>query len=405
MYHTVVMTCGTSFNFPRNFFSLQQMFDEGDERKELNLHGVEQSETEQKYIDEWLERCRFLLRENQNYDPEKVSAEYSTLHALHQNGELAKKPNVILFLTKTTGGLMAAKLFEILFSHDFSARVEPRFVDMDVSQAATLNRTIGHFMDQLSTALQQGEPRSTCFAPLGGYKVMTSYGYIVGSLLKYETIYINDYSQQLVKIPWVPIHMDTDFVDRYGELFRRCYQRDVCLTNEFSEREQYLFQKHPYFFELEENLVSLTPLAVYLLQESDRKHLLDTRFYASKQVVDTLKRHANLKAFSIEQFQNLTKKLREGHAQEELVHEKSFEPVDQKKVRFHLYKGSSNYKVAVFRLAYRYDKENDELYANYLWFDHEQYEKEAAKGIGLYQEEKGFQEITDEILQKRAVRS
>ena len=55
----------------------------------------------------------------------------------------------------------------------------------------------------------------------------------------------------------------------------------------------------------------------------------------------------------------------------------------------------------MFRCTYQYDSLNDVLHINYLWLDHDQYEKEASEGKGLYRSEKNFRDFTDEIVLKR----
>lgn len=66
-------------------------------------------------------------------------------------------------------------------------------------------------------------------------------------------------------------------------------------------------------------------------------------------------------------------------------HERSFKDLDRSRLRYSLFKGSSNGQV-LLRFAYRYDPEMHRLYARHqsIWTDHNVYEREAAQGIGLY---------------------
>ena len=79
-------------------------------------------------------------------------------------------------------------------------------------------------------------------------------------------------------------------------------------------------------------------------------------------------------------------------------HELQFKQVDPKKLRYFLYKGASKGQ-RVFRCTYQYDDRDDVLYINYIWYDHDDYEKEVSKGTGLYADEKDFRDYTDHINQ------
>src|SRR5690606_957211 len=137
---------------------------------------------------------------------------YSMLYALQRMGKLGESPRVALFHTDTPDGKACACLLERVISQDFSAEVELVSVQMDVSDKVKMNRSLGDYMFQLSRALQAGDPTYTCFAPIGGYKVMSWFGYLVGSFYGYPTAYLHEFSQHMLHIvPPVPIAIDPDF--------------------------------------------------------------------------------------------------------------------------------------------------------------------------------------------------
>ena len=226
---------------------------------------------------------------------------------------------------------------------------------------------------------------------------MTSYGYIVGSILKYPTVYVNEHTQQFIQIPWVPIKEDEKFIKENTLLLRKCLNSFIEF-DKLHHKEKELISSHPYVFEIEEGLVSLTPFGQFLLEQSDRSHIFETQYYLSEQVRNLIKNQQDQSIFVAQQMQELVKKIKlHEHPNLELMHEKDFETLDRSKMKYHLYKGASNGR-HVFRLAYNYDSSNDRLYANYLWLNHDRYEREAAKGIGIYDDEADFRDVTEEIV-------
>lgn len=395
MYHTVVITCGTSFNVLSNFYSFSKM--EQFVETPLDLFDTELPEAEDKVI-QWFEVCK-EIRSQGIAQPNQVSAEFSTLYALKQSGHLHKKPTVVLIVTNSVGGRMAELLLTYLFELDFDAKVKVIYVTLDVSNANKLNQQMGEYMSRLTEALREGEPNSTCFVPLGGYKFMTSYGYIVGSMLKYPTVYVNEHTQQLIQIPWVPINVDQTFIEENASLLRKCLNDYIRLEKLFHEEKE-IVSSHPYVFEVEDGLVCLTPFGQFLLQQFDRSYIFGTQYYLSEQVRNLIKNQQEQSIFVAQQMQELVKKIKLfGNADLQLMHEKDFKKLDRSKIKYHLYKGASNGRHA-FRLAYRYDSLEDRLHANYLWLNHDLYERDAAKGKGLYTCESRFSDMTDEIARK-----
>src|SRR5690606_25283163 len=345
MYHTVVITCGTSFNNPNNFFCYKKMEELGG--KSLNLFDTEISEETENVIDEWLQLCKKKHTLNK-LEPNQDSSEYSTLYTLKKLGKLHKTPSVVLNVTNSIGGYMDELLLSYLFRQDFNVNIEVTYVTFDVSNANILNRQIGEYMSKLTDALRQGEPNTTCFVPLGGYKFMTSYGYIVGSILKYPTVYVNEHAQQLIQIPWVPIDVEK-FIEGNATLLRKCLN-DFIEFEKLHHQEKEIVSSHPYVFEIEEGLVGLTPFGQFLLEQSDRSHIFNTQYYLSNQVRNLIKNQQDQSIFVAQQMQELVKKIKlHEHPDLELMHEKDFDKLDRSKMKYHLYKGASNGR-HVFRL-------------------------------------------------------
>jgi len=213
MYQTIVMTCGVSLLSGNNVFAkktselLQLLCMERREFFEL-LNKQEIDDELREVISKWIDQTKMYVAEAERH-PNSVSAEYSVMYELRKRGKLGKSPRVELVLTNTVGGNIVEQLLQRLFEEHFSASVGSSYVDIDVTETKQTNRTLGEYMQKVSEKLSQGEPSSTCFAPIGGYKVMTSLGYIVGSFLGYPTAYLHENSQIIHEIPPIPIHLYT----------------------------------------------------------------------------------------------------------------------------------------------------------------------------------------------------
>lgn len=71
----------------------------------------------------------------------------------------------------------------------------------------------------------------------------------------------------------------------------------------------------------------------------------------------------------------------------ELGHEAAFDGLGE--TPFSLYKSAS--RGTVFRAAYRYDADEETLYLNRVWMDHDLYEREASMGIGVRDDPDGIE--------------
>lgn len=384
MYNTVVMTCGISLLTGNNYFSLQNR-GETESIKPSDLQEREITPEIGEEIALFLEKAKKEIDEALK-NPNAISAEYSMIHTLIKNRKLIeKKMKIILIATDTVGGRICIPLLSSIFRKRFDADVEELFTKISVSSHKEFKEQLGDFLCKLGEALSVGDPGSTCFAPIGGYKVMTSLGYIVGSFLHYPTSYLHEEHQILIEIPPMPLEIDDDFVQKNGELLRKCKQ-DYLALDDLDYREKQIVEKYDVIFAVEDGYVALNPFGIFLFERSKYEHLFKTKYVYSEQVASIMKQNNHQSIFIHQQMRELAKKLKEGVENDEVYHEKTFKTLDQNKLLFHLYKGASNGQTA-FRLAYQYDWTKDELFANYLWLNHDKYEREAGKGVGLYKEE------------------
>src|SRR5690625_1366283 len=101
-----------------------------------------------------------------------------------------------------------------------------KIYELDVDNRSLLNRALGKYLSDVSSALQEGEPRTTCFAPIGGYKVMTSLGYLAGALHNFPTAYLHEGSTVIHEIPAVNIEVNESFIIDNHTLLKKFFDGD-----------------------------------------------------------------------------------------------------------------------------------------------------------------------------------
>lgn len=402
MYSHIVMTTGVSL------FAFQNVFGKWTREKNYFLFNngrpnphLHEGETEAQATRRWLHDAQLLLAET-SLDPQRVSAEYTMLHALRRQNKLDKQPSVDLFHSATLGGKLAAQLLAKVLEYEFQANVKLHEIVIDINvDRVQLNRQIGDYMKKLGDALMYGYPLSTCFAPIGGYKVMTSFGYIVGAFHGYPTAYVHEESQQRLHIiPPIPLDIPTAFFEKYADFIRRLRQEDLIDYESLNYHEREVVDSYPALFDVDEGCVCFNPFGEFLFKREQYRASLETKVMVSDSVLRFMKSQQANKKFIPKQIALLMEKAKKDCDSDrgELYHERSFKNLKGKKLQYHLYKGASNGRHGdVFRAAWDYDKSKDVLRVNYVWSDHELYENEAAQGRGLIKDEGAFTDITSDI--------
>ncbi|WAA11984.1 putative CRISPR-associated protein [Fervidibacillus halotolerans] len=392
MYHTVVMTCGVSILQGNRLFSLTN--DESFEplfAKHLQEPIEKMTDSMWEEVDRYINKSKLIfhqISENEH----AICAEYSMLHTLRKRNKLAKKARIILIVTKTIGGMVSGQLLKELFERSFDVTIQVLYSNMTITDKKALKSQTTEYLHLLGKALSAGEPKTTCFAPIGGYKIMASLGYLVGSFLNYPMSYLHENTQILVEIPPVPLSIDEQFVQEHSQLLRTC-SKDYVPLKDLSFNDRQLVENYPAIFTIEEDYVSLSAFGEFLLERTYQDSIFKTQYLLSEQVISLIEKNNHHSIFIFDELQKLVSKLKSRIEIDDLYHEITFNTIDSSKCKFHLYKGASNGS-NVFRLAYSYDEKEDKLYANYLWLDHDRYEREVPKGIGLYEAESHFQEYS-----------
>jgi CRISPR/Cas system-associated protein Csm6 len=383
-YHQIVATAGISLFANFNIY--------GTLAREQNLFKFNRSnplpladEDAAAALERWRGLCRNFDLDAAAAKPQAVSAEYSLLNALCEQGRLGPNPRVTLVVTRTLGGQAAGALLELLLKRHFSAVVDLNVVDdIQVDERERLRRSMGSFMQEVAQALQGNDRSSTCFAPVGGYKVMTSLGYLAGAYMGFPTAYLHEDNQVLHEIPAVPIQIGRSELQAMGDLLRRA-RYDTLEWQQLSYGEQQQINSHPYLFERVDELVTLNAFGEFLAQRPENAVVFGARVSATPDVEAILR--SGQGDFVAREIRELLKKLEQAKQNPaanwgELKHEKAFAGLRDQHLAYSLYKGASNSSLAV-RMAYRTEHNGGALFLNRVWTDHNRYEREAEQGQGL----------------------
>lgn len=304
-------------------------------------------------------------------DPTRVSAEYSALHALAKEKRLAERPYVVLIHTDTLGGKAAATALNRILTEKFRAKVECVECSINVQDRNQLRYNLGDFMHKVATALKDHDKSVTCFAPLGGFKVMTSLGYLAGAFFGFPTLYTHEDNQIVHEIPPVPVNIPDEQLRKLAPLLTRI-GKGLEITS-LSDQERSLLKDNTWLFERADDLVCVNEFGLFLMHQ--RPALFGTKVFVSKEVNDEYENDSRQK-FVKQQLNALCAKLVAESNEPELRHEIDWDvkPCDD----WHLYKGASNGQL-VMRAIYKYDREQDTLTVKYVWTSHDYVEDFKAK--------------------------
>jgi putative CRISPR-associated protein (TIGR02619 family) len=277
--------------------------------------------------------------------PDDVSAEYSLALALKRRGRLHPSPKVALLHTATMSGKAAAAAVASLMEAQLSC--DCRLVEVanfDTGDPKMLQLGLGTFMHQVVYELRSVDASYACFAPQGGYKVMTSLGYVAGSFLNYDTAYLHEDNQTLHVIPPIPMALSPKEQADLGRLARQIERQPD--FSALSERDRESVFAHPWLFEVAEEVVMLNAFAQFLGLET-RPILLSPNARETLQNIHNAgsirKRLLNLPAMVAQSNQSA------GAYASMLYHEREFQNLNRPDNRpsFHIWKnGSGDFYVA-----------------------------------------------------------
>lgn len=323
------------------------------------------------------------------------------LCSLKANDKMLEEPKIILIHTDTFAGRAAAYLNKEILERDFKAEVKlDEIKDLDVTNRVKLNRSLGDFMSLVNEHLHGRHKSYVCFAPIGGYKIFSSLGYIVASFNDLPTAYLHEDRQVLHEIPPIPVKYDIKFIEENGEFLRKLYISDILEQRDLEYYQLHLIKENSHFFETADNMISINPFGLFICDQDEFRHIFGIKVFISQDVVQLFEKFPSAKSFIHQQLLELIKKIESKGNNADLYHEREFKNLKNKTLKFHLYKGASN-GTHVFRASWKYDEEKRELYINYIWLNHDDYEGEVARGKGLEEDFGSFKEISKEVYQTR----
>lgn len=395
MYHRIVMTGGISLFGGHNFFGKLTR-----DKKLLNFDRTNPYPSDYQRAEEelknWLNEMKnyfFQIREKE----QNLSAEYSMLHSLKANGKIIEKPEVILMHTDTFAGRAAAYLNKEILEREFNVKVElDEIKDLDVTNRVKLNRSLGDFMSLVHKHLHGSHKDYVCFAPIGGYKIFSSLGYIVASFNNLDTAYLHEDKQILHEIPPIPVKYDDNFIEENSEFLRKLYISEILEQTDLAYHHRVLVKENSHFFETLDTMVSINAFGLFICNQDKFRHIFGSRIFINKEVSKLIELTPSAKEFIYQQIIGLIKKIESQEHIAYLYHEREFNTLKDKTLKYHLYKGSSK-GTHVFRAAWKYNEAKRDLYLNFIWLDHEVYDREAPYGKGLEKDFDSFKEISREV--------
>ncbi|HXG23793.1 MAG TPA: putative CRISPR-associated protein [Chthonomonadales bacterium] len=327
--------------------------------------------SEQKTLDKLTKWVQRVLKGNLIEDYQHVSAEYSAIHSLKQQGWLSEKPHIVLVHTDTFGGRAAAHIIDALLQANFSASVEREEVHINVDDRDELRYNLGDFMQKVADKLRNHDTHTTCFAPLGGYKVMTSLGYLAGAIHGFPTIYMHEDKQIVHVLPAVPVRVSREELQSIAPLMKRIGKG--LELKDLNEQEQCLLEQYSWLFERADEYVGVNAFGIFLMQAPENADLFGVRILVAKEVNKQYS-SKDQKAFIDQQLKTLAGKLAADSPEADLFHEREEGKLSLDQSRLHLYKGSNGQ--FVFRAIYTYEKDTNTLRVFKVWTNHDKYERE-----------------------------
>lgn len=200
------------------------------------------TEENEQHIDNMIELMKKEIFNNPFH--EQLSAEIAMISALQKQIKLHKNPVITIFHTDTVKGVVAATIIQDLLKKQFAAHVSlKKIIDVDVNNRHALSKSLGYFLGEVGQELLKGEPSSTCFAPIGGYKVMTSLGYLVGAFHRYPTAYLHEGLTVTHQIPPVHIQVNEDFIEVHHPFLRKMLKETIVEMKDVTSEERKLVRR------------------------------------------------------------------------------------------------------------------------------------------------------------------
>lgn len=394
MYYHVVMTTGTSVitNFNRVEENDQIVHQIKEANKSLGNLSKKLDDEKTLELQQFKTLYRNYYKEREELT-ERSSAELSLIYLLHKENKLHKNNvEIKLVYTQTVGGYVAAELVKMLIEENFPFTVKLVATDyIDIKDRRHLNRQLNKYLNVIRDELDGHHPTSTCFAPQGGYKILTALAHLIGTIEKYPVLYTYEGSDVLHTIPPVPIHFDTTPIEQNKNLISKIYYNTFVPLDELSSADKQFVLEDVSLFEIDEDThVTLSPLTMYICEEK-LKHIIQPKVYVDRESYKNIERENKLLILIDE-----INKLREMHeeillassaaekkrTEQQYAHflYHTFHGVDINKTDYRLFKSPN--KDVVFRALWKYDEKETAYFVTGIeTANHDRYKRNVAKEL------------------------
>lgn len=313
-------------------------------------------------------------------DLTRVSAEFSLVHALHKAGRLSAQPHIVLVHSDVGDGPLASHIVGCALQAHFGATITQETASgLDVTNPRVLRGKIGGLLHIVTRHLEAGTPHDTLCGPLGGYKVMTSLGTLVGAILGYPSAYVHEFGQVLHEIPPLPLSLDIARLEDLAPLIRRLAHADVPVP-ELGPLAS-LAAENPFLFERERidavEVLALNAFGHFLRVNPRTRAAVGPRLMVAADTRAAL--DGGERAFVRQEVDALLELVlanlsNPATGRGELFHEA---PWGVSENGWHIYKGASG-RAGVFRAIWRFTPGDDTLALSQVWLhDHDAYERQA----------------------------
>jgi|SRR5690625_5159908 len=391
MYQRIIITSGVSLIF-NNKSMIEQGFPD--------FFSTPEPLTDESTVtsDEVIQHLTSELAHKESDELGKLSAELSMVNVLQKTDRLVKQPYITLFYTDTFKGRTAGFVNKMLLEKVYGATVRARKIfELNVNNRSMLNRALGKYLSDVSSALQEGEPKTTCFAPIGGYKVMTSLGYLAGALHNFPTAYLHEGSTVIHEIPAVNIEVNESFIQENHDLLKKFFVGDCFEYDQLSPEEKELIKKQTVMFDQVEGLVELNPFGRFLCDQDKYYKFFKSQIKFDKSLKRTIdRRYANYWENVYDEVKSLVFQFESKSANYRgtLYHESDFSSLKDKDLSYHLFKGGNE---PIFRALWNYNETDDSYYIAQIWFDHDDYEREIVRTIESAGHKNDWVNITNDL--------
>lgn len=283
-YHHLVMTAGTSAVLGKNLGRrwLEDQF--GDHVSFVGPRVVPRESVSREAV---LERAR-TAPIPPIADPKAVSAEYSLVAAVTHERRLVAQPHIDLVHTATFEGELAAIFCERVLVERGATVVLHPVADMDPNHPDEMRRALGGYLATLVRCLQPADPRTTGFAPIGGYKIMTSLGTLAGALFGFGSFYLHEDGQKLVRVPAVPLDVRPEGLTQVRPVYWRIRDAGIVRRSDLGPAEQTHLDDLPWLFDQDDELVGAGPFAELLLASEQHGAALRREVFVEAEVAKTV---------------------------------------------------------------------------------------------------------------------